>query len=163
MDTTAAVTLVIAAVGAVLGIINTWHQIDRSRVKLKVVPKLAAIVDEAGTIHRTKSAVNAAEGTPCIEVINLSAFPVTVKEVGYTWRGKRKRRFAVHMPQLTDDGSWPRRLEPRASVDTYVALPQKLAGRVGKAYAATECGHQAYGTSPALKSLREWGEKPKST
>jgi hypothetical protein len=31
-------TTSVAVVGAVLGIINTWHGLDKSRMKLKVVP-----------------------------------------------------------------------------------------------------------------------------
>jgi hypothetical protein len=30
----------IAALGAVLGIINTWHALDQRRVRLRVVPKI---------------------------------------------------------------------------------------------------------------------------
>jgi len=39
MTVTESITLSIALVGAVLGVINTWHQLDRSRVKLRVTPK----------------------------------------------------------------------------------------------------------------------------
>jgi hypothetical protein len=35
------VTFGLAVLGAVLGIVNTWHALDRSRVKLKVQPAMA--------------------------------------------------------------------------------------------------------------------------
>lgn len=41
MSTLAAITLGIALLGAVLGILNTWRSFDRDRVKLRVVPKIA--------------------------------------------------------------------------------------------------------------------------
>jgi hypothetical protein len=85
------VTLSIAAVGAVLGIINTRQAMDQQRVKLRVVPKWVLFPmeeppnDEAG----------------CVEVVNLSAFPVTLQEVGFTLReraakerGRLLRKFS---------------------------------------------------------------------
>jgi hypothetical protein len=35
------IILAIAALGAGLGIINTWHGLNLRRVKLKVIPKIA--------------------------------------------------------------------------------------------------------------------------
>ncbi|MBW8851343.1 MAG: hypothetical protein JF600_11225 [Xanthomonadales bacterium] len=66
-----AITLAVAAVGAVLGIINTWHTIDKNQVKLKVVPKHA--IPYGAMDHRLRM---------CIEVTNLSSFPITIEEVG---------------------------------------------------------------------------------
>jgi hypothetical protein len=40
------VTLAIAVLGAALGVINTWHALDRTRVKLRVRPKHAIPVCE---------------------------------------------------------------------------------------------------------------------
>jgi hypothetical protein len=159
MDVAGAITLAIAVLGAVLGVMNLLHERSQSKVKLRVVPKLAAVVDERGTIQRTKSASGPVDGIPCIEVINLSAFAVTVSEVGFTVKGNKKQRFATPMPELIDEKPWPRRLDSRESVSTYLSLPQQLAGRIDKAYAVTECGHKAYGSSPALVALREWGSK----
>ena len=46
------ITLVTAMIGAVcgilgliLGIINTWHQISKNRVRLKIIPKIAFMID----------------------------------------------------------------------------------------------------------------------
>jgi len=41
-----ALTLTVASVGAVLGIINAWHGLDKSRVKLKVSPAHAIPVGD---------------------------------------------------------------------------------------------------------------------
>jgi hypothetical protein len=75
------VTLSIAVLGAVLGVINTWRAIDSSRVKLKVLPRHAIPVGGAPSHIGF-----------CIAVTNLSAFPVTVNEVGVLYRGNRQAR-----------------------------------------------------------------------
>jgi hypothetical protein len=137
-----AITLAIALLGAVLGVINTWHGLDRSRVKLKVRPAHAIAVGAANP-----------ELDFCIEVTNLSAFAVTVHDVGVFYRGTKSRGSFV-MPVLADGGSWPRRLEPRSSVTVYGQRPISQPGRRIKcAYARTECGATKTGTSPALKQI----------
>ena len=60
-------------------------------------------------------------------------------------------------PKVTDGKPWPRRLDSRDAVTLYfdvhqVARDPRL---LAKAYAKTECGVIAYGTSPALRQLRE--------
>lgn len=65
-----AITLAIAAVGAVLGFINTWRAVDQSRVKLKVVPKHAIPFGAMNDQLRF-----------CIEVMNQGAFAVTIDDV----------------------------------------------------------------------------------
>ena len=59
-----AITLSVASVGAVLGILNTWKAIDRDRPKLRVVPKRAIPLGAVDPRLRMS-----------IEVINLSTFP----------------------------------------------------------------------------------------
>jgi hypothetical protein len=139
---TQAITLSLAVLGAVLGVINTWHGLDKSRPKLRVRPAHAIPVGAA-----PKSL------TFCIEVTNLSAFPLTVCDVGVLYRGTAERG-AVVSPVLIDGGSWPRRLESRASVTVYFQRPESHpAGRIKCAYAKTECGVMQTGTSPALKQI----------
>lgn len=136
------VTLAIAVLGAVLGVINTWHALDRTRVKLRVRPKHAIPV--GGFDPRL---------TFCIEVTNLSAFAVTVEETGVLYKGSDSRG-AYTQPILIDGGSWPRRLESRSSVTVYGQPPRSQEGHVLKcAYARTACGVVRKGTSPAFKQL----------
>jgi hypothetical protein len=144
MDTAQAVTLSIAVLGAVLGLINTWHGLDKSRAKLRVRPAHAIPVGSS-----PKSL------TFCIEVTNLSSFPLTVCDVGVLYRGTAERG-AVIAPVLVDGGSWPRRLESRASVTVYFQRPESSPHqRIKCAYARTQCGLQKTGTSPALKQIAE--------
>jgi len=136
------ITLSIAVLGAALGLINTWHTLDRSRVKLRVRPKHAVPVGGASPDLRF-----------CIEVTNLSAFPVTIEEAGLLHAGT-KSRSAYAIPVLIDGGSWPRRLEPRSSVTVYGERPTALRGHpIRCAYARTACGVVRNGNSPALKQL----------
>jgi hypothetical protein len=141
-------TLSLAVLGAVLGIINTWHGLDKSRLKLKVTPKHAIPV--GGTDPRIKF---------CIEVTNLSAFAVTIEDVGIFYSGTKKRGSIV-TPFLADGGSWPRRLEPRSSVTVYSQQPTSEPGhKITKAYATTQCGYTRTGTTPALKQIAMEAER----
>jgi hypothetical protein len=135
-----AITLAIAVLGAVLGIVNTWQVFDASRVKLKVLPKHAIPVGGADPSLRF-----------CVAVTNLSAFPLTVNEVGVMFRGTDERGVFVH-PVLLDGGPWPRRLESRSTVTVYGARPGPIRGHpIVCAYAETDCGNRKCGTSAALK------------
>jgi hypothetical protein len=137
-----AITLAIALLGAVLGVINTWRAIDASRVKLKVVPGHAIPVGGANPSLDFY-----------IAVTNLSTFPVTIKEVGILYRGTDKRAVFVN-PFLADGGPWPRRLEPRSSISVYGQRPDLMRGHpISCGYAETDCGVRKCGTSPALKQI----------
>lgn len=134
------VTLSIAVLGAVLGIINTWHSMDERRVRLRVAPKFAFFT------HGSELG----EQMGCIEIINLSAFPVGVQEVGFTMSGKTRQTILA--PITVDRQPFPRRLEPRQSVSAYFDLKAIRPGII-KAYVRTECGEVVYGNSPGLKDF----------
>lgn len=139
-----AVTLAIAAVGAALGIINTWRSIDQGRVKLKVVPSRAIPVGNApGHVAF------------CVQVTNLSQFAVTIEDAGVFFHGTKKRGSIVS-PIFSDDGGWPRRLEPRSSVAIYSEAPRSSKGyKVKCAFARTQCGRTKTGSSPALRAMNK--------
>lgn len=141
MTTLQNITLAIALLGAVLGIINTWNALDTRRVKMKVIPKLAEFLPSGGK-------------TICIEVVNLSAFPITVCQVGFLKRWSSVRG-AIIRPIILDDGDFPRRLEPRSAFTAYtkglLENPVELRN-IRCAYAETECGTVRKGHSGALKS-----------
>src|SRR5678815_1261184 len=88
-------TLSCAVVGAVLGIINTWHGLNQRRVKLKVLPKVAYPISHSGEFGPEMG---------CIEVTNLSTFPVTVRDVGFTIDGdpRTHARAAIIQPIVQD-------------------------------------------------------------
>jgi hypothetical protein len=136
------VTLAIAVLGAALGVINTWHGLNQTRVKLKVVPAHAIPVGAANPNLRFS-----------IEITNVGAVPVTVCDVGVLYRGTNQRGSIVQ-PIILDGGQWPRRLEPRSSVTIYGQRPTSgQSQRIRCAYAKTQCGVTKTGTSGALKQI----------
>lgn len=139
------ITLSIAVLGAVLGILNTWLSIDRDRVKLKVIPKQAVPV---GAMMDQRVRL-------CIDITNFSTFPLIITEIGVLYRGSNNRG-AVLNPIIMDGGSFPRKLEPRTSFTAYMhpeALFHDHGHLVKYAYAKTDCGVLIKGNSPALKQM----------
>ena len=147
-----AITLAIALLGAVLGIINTWHQLNRDRVRLRVTPKVVNLI----------SGGNISDSKLCIEVINLSTFVVTVYGVGFT---SEKFDLLIIDPLLHDGGTWPRRLEPRQSVTAFLNEDWKQSKDIPlarKAFARTECGVTCYGSIKRIKNrLRQMRSIPR--
>jgi len=140
------ITLSIAVLGAVLGIINIWRSIDRDRVKLQVIPKQAFPV--GGIDQETKL---------CIDVTNFSTFPLTITEVGVLYRGTSERGAIIN-PIIIDGGDFPRKLEPRTAFSAYARLDsmRRANGKSVKcAYVKTDCGVMVKGNSPALKQMVE--------
>ena len=138
------ITFGIALLGAVLGLINTWCSYDRDRVKLKVIPKIAFPV---GPIPDKRPRL-------CIDVVNLSMFPVTVSQLGFLMHGTKDRLDLV-IPIIIDGGKFPRRLESRSSFTAYFEPGVENGPRFKKvkiAYAETECGELFRGKSRALRS-----------
>ena len=140
-------TLGIALVGALLGILNTWRAFDRDRVRLKVIPQ-SGVLSEADRSKRFLA----------IQIVNLSAFPITVSDAGFQLCGAKVQEYRV-LPHLDDGGSLPHRLDARADVtlqfptDSY---DDRYMSRALRAYATTACGRRFTGTSPSLKQyLRE--------
>lgn len=138
-----AITLAVAVLGAVLGLINTCHALSRSRLKLRVTPANAIPIGSANP------RINFS-----IEVTNLSEFAVTIREVGFSFYGTESRAV-IRSPILLDGRPWPRRLEPRTSVRVFAVVPPKNenASAIRCAYARTECDRTRTGNSPALEQL----------
>ena len=138
------ITLGIALLGAVLGIINTWHQINKNRVKLRVVPKIVQLLQGQDISKKTL----------CIEVVNLSTFSLTISNVGFM-KQRGEGSLILLRPILPDGKPWPRRLEPRGTVTAFFSEEgtwnRELAS-VRKAVAVTDCGVTRYGSIKKIKS-----------
>jgi len=132
------VTVFLAAVGAVLGVLNTWNAFDRQRVKLVVRPAVG--IGPTGQWVAT------------IETINLSPFAVTISEMGF---GLRDGQRMVALGPLTNGKELPHRLEPRESVTVFIPLSQVKPEMVTRAFARTSCEEVATGDSPALQQIRD--------
>lgn len=135
------VTLAIALLGALLGLLNTWQVFDKKRVKIHVVPKHAIPVGRVDP--RIKF---------CIEITNLSDFEITVVEVGVFFKGTTQRGAFIR-PILLDSSGWPRRLAPRASVTVYGHSPENSEYPLKCVYATTACGVTKTGKSPAFEQM----------
>lgn len=129
--TTESVTLAIAVLGAVLGIINTWSGYNRDRLKLRVTQSNA---------FDPRSGKWMATG---VSVINLSAFPVTIEEVGFHPTGNQDR-FALFGGRTLSGEGLPARIESREAITFYVqiqsGIPQDF-----RPYCKTGCNNTVFG------------------
>jgi len=141
---TAAAGLFFGFVGTILGIINTWRNFLLDRTKIKVVPIwLVGSEDERAGMS--------------IEITNLSVFPVTISQIGFT--DKRGRHdMPVSEGFIVGRGRLPERMEPR----TFIAALASLATcesdgflKIDRAYADTACGRRFTGTSSHLRKQIE--------
>jgi len=159
MNFITSMTLAIAVLGAVLGIINTIHSLNRDRILLKVIPEW---VVPKGHDERDLG----------IRVINLSYIAVSVEEIGFEIKGEKIPLFdpsfeEVEVP-LFDSGvslsraalgerMFPKRLEPRTSMTVTVpgevlkSLKSEEFKKIKIAYAITNCGLIFKGSSGALR------------
>ena len=141
-----AITLAIAALGAVLGIINTWQAVDQNRVKLRVSVRVAYFF--VGPQLSTDPQL-------AIEVINRSPFPLTISEIGLELRDSRDV-LALVQPIFADGGKLPRRLESRSALTGYTAQGdtlRMLSRNPSRGYAKTDSGEVARSSRRAFQAL----------
>jgi hypothetical protein len=158
MDTINSITLIIALLGAGLGIANTWYLFKSPRMRLRVVPKLCfdmqggryLAIDWDEQVQQLRAAGASARWG--VEVTNLNSFAVTIDEVGFS-DDTDAGRMAMVGPEISRRKTWPVRLKPREKVMYYstdgMDLPKTVLAQP-RAYAKTDCGHCAYGVSPVL-------------
>jgi hypothetical protein len=143
---------VTAVIGAVCGIaalllslINTWHQLRRDQVRLKVTPQHIIPV---GALRETH--VNFG-----VDVVNLSEFPVVIVDVGFKLTRGRHATLAT-AECLEPNGGLPQRLDPHTSYSALFWLDANTVelAELKCAYARTQCGTEVRGTSPALRQFK---------
>jgi hypothetical protein len=135
------VTMGVALLGAVLGVMNTWNAMNQRRVRVRVTPHFA--------LDMSRQPVGVS-----IELVNLSAFPVTIAEVGFECGAGR---MALIQPQLLDHRTIPVRLEAREATSVLVT-PRNFAvppAKLGSAYARTACGEMIHGNSQAGRQFSD--------
>jgi len=158
---TAIIGAVSGVVGTVLGIINICHSLSTNCVRLKVLPKIAFMIDRNNVLtfdNPTNRCISLLKDKVpyrlCVQVTNLSAFPLTISDVGFG--NIKETRGIIIAPELTPGKTWPARLESRESVTAYSSVGAVLDPEVLKktvAYARTDCGKVKYGTSHILKVI----------
>jgi hypothetical protein len=155
-------TSILGVGGFILGVINIVRSMRSERVKLSVEPALGYITgDQIFSITR---GYNLKEYLKCyglpiitIQVTNLSKFPVTICDVGFSnQHPDRGFRMAILKPANSEELPWPTRLEPRASVTYRTEIPiiDYPFTKKTRAYARTTCGYAVLGDSPAMKFWR---------
>jgi len=136
-------TLALAVMGCVLGLINTWVNLDKNRVKIIVVPMGVIPIGAADPNLRFS-----------IRVTNMSTFPVSVSGAGVLYRGTKVRGSIITPVFYDGEDRWPKRLESRESLTVYSQSPVSEEGyKIRCAYAETQCGVVTRGTSGALKKI----------
>ena len=139
-------TFAIASIGAVLGLINTWHNLDKKKLKLKVTPLHVMSLSQP---HLTFG----------VQIVNLSDFPVTVSDTGVLVK-ETGNCMAILTPVFANGAigdDWPQRIEPRSAITAYSQMPIPSQGHnYGLAYAKTQCGVMVKGNSKALKEIARW-------
>ena len=93
-----------AVLGAVLGVMNTWNGLNRQKVKLWVVPKVIYPLGSLAVLTATRCREGTElQTTGCIEITNLSAFPVTIYDTGFTLDGD-PRKQSRQLPKKSGPG-----------------------------------------------------------
>jgi hypothetical protein len=132
-------TAMLAVFGAVLGG-TLWRVGGRARVRLRVRPT-AWIPRGPGGAGGPAVPLVPLVG---VEVVNLSALPVTVCEVGLYLDGRRRRAVPTP-PVLPDGGPFPRRLDAGAQVRVYFPPhepPAASLDRARRVYARAASGEE---------------------
>jgi hypothetical protein len=143
--------------GTVLGILNTVVSFNRSRVKLTAIPKRAYCCGTGYIVSSIADAIDKkqmASGVPwrwCIEVTNLSAFPITVSEVGFGRASNSSSRLVIAKPEIGGKRDFPTRLEPRESATFYAGIGVGVSVKYPWAFVKTACGTLRHGTSPIFR------------
>ena len=161
MDWGDIVTRTAAAVGACLGLVNTWHTWRQRTVRLEVIPttmevKRTVSTDIAGgKIEKTVC-------SPAVSIVNLSPFPITLEEIGYELKNHAPHSLSrVGLPGRVSGGMWipdklPQRLESHASLKVawWDEDEKALKGKcIRRAYAKTVCGTTVRGKNSLLNSV----------
>lgn len=140
-------TLAIALLGAVLGVVNTWNSLRSSRVLIRVTPKWVVASDWTGL---------------SIDVVNLSNFPVTITEVGFTIGrsfDRLPRRVQIPPGAVMRGPALPLLLRPHEALDVMFSCDWVGSLEIHRAYALTASGVIARGNSGALRQFRARGTK----
>lgn len=135
-------------IGTVMGITNFMRALIKDRVKIKVYPQVNVFLENKDEKVEPVARV-------CIEVVNLSDFPVTINDVGFFLNKYFKNgKVSFLDKQLMHGGKLPKRMEPRSAITVYHPNPGMFMDDVEKicgAYATTQCGREFKGNSKAFK------------
>ena len=139
------ITLAIAIIGALLGVVNTWNSVSNTKPKMRV-----RFLANYSTPDIRLSGYS-------IEVVNLSSFSLTIQEVGLSmspfWKRDIERLLLTSNSRMGDQ--MPCRLEPREQGNFYFQgeISGQSPKKITAAYAKTSCGLYFRGHTPVLQKL----------
>ena len=154
-------TIIVAVIGATLGIVNTWRDIYQNAVRLKVIPKRQTLgpISAMGQIYISSTRATLKGDNPLraglsIEVRNIGRIPVTIKSLG--WLDRTGNALITNF-EVLNGAKLPYRLRARttltASMDM-LSIHEPAFLKAADAYADTECGLTVRGTSPAFQQYK---------
>jgi hypothetical protein len=133
-----------------LGLFNAYHNTDRDRVKLKVIPLFARMHNEG---MLTSASEILEPGFIVIKVINRSTFAVNIKDIGFNHRGGMRAALITPYRIYEDlSAKLPYVLEARQEMTIHG--PAEILPDYVDAYAITVCGTKVNGTSKAFRKFR---------
>ncbi|MCH7499997.1 MAG: hypothetical protein IH886_08310 [Nitrospinae bacterium] len=142
--------LIIAVIGAVLGIVNTLRDFNRDRVKVRVSPAQAFFTYGPNIEDKPRLSV---------EITNMSTFPVTINSSGLFFTNSKKHAQFIDAVTADNVRPFPKRLGPRESYSIYLDpsphLTMEKFQHTKCIYVKTACGETFIGKSPALSQLIE--------
>lgn len=158
------IAIITGVVGAMLGGTNFLLRFLEKRVRLRVVPQIAFDVGQNivmtgdRPMGRFRDYLKGGKTLRlCVEITNLSEFPITVAQVGFSRKGRHQDRLHFVVPDVTPSSkSWPVRLDPRESCTVYAEPSQgfdALLEHGPLAFCETDCGCTVYGTSLIIKHI----------
>lgn len=116
---------------------------DKERVTLQIKPLMSSLSIQGSNFVDTVA----------IEILNLSAFPVTVSQVGLT----NPLGKLIVIPILLDGEPFPRRLEPRAKFSVYFDpsfIKEPSFKENKEVFVETQCNHTF---RQSLENIHKWG------
>src|SRR5580698_5481803 len=102
-QTLAIVGFVLGTIGTALGVMNSARQLW---VRLRIRCYGLTMIESESKI----------ESKFCVEITNLSAFPITVAKVGFKPKSQQLGMFTVLDSNCLDGKRLPRRVDPRDSI-----------------------------------------------
>jgi hypothetical protein len=136
-------TFGLGIIGTFLGITNFIRALISDRVRLRIRCYPLAIINPG----------NVVEEICCVEVVNLSSFPVTLKEVALEppspFLRRHRERFVNMIYACRNGERLPVRIDPRDSVQVYYknkSAMEMLIKQSHQVIAETACGKICYGS-----------------
>ncbi|MFX1590485.1 MAG: hypothetical protein ACFFC1_20315 [Promethearchaeota archaeon] len=162
-----AITLTVAVIGAVLGLVNSYWILTSDTVDLSIQP--SPVLKREGNILMTPRDLREFEyginhyGAPkeiFMKITNTGRVTAWVTGIGFTNKNK-KNRFYLLSPDLETKGGFPLGPKEPRNIDTKVTpeLRKHLISGVDQAFVETSDGKVFLGSTPIWDNYVQWLKK----